>query len=136
MVSGLEFCLLKDWVGDGICDDTTNNKKCNYDGNDCCEGTYGVCYKCLCHLTKETHREESNLFANCSKFMIGDGHCDWWNDNELCQFDGGDCATTTTTTLAPEGIIRRTHSTKCPFFAKISKCHKKVLNNRESLFTY
>lgn len=99
----MELCLLKDWVGDGICDDTTNTKKCNYDGNDCCEGTYGLCYKCLCHLTKETNRIETEYFPNCTIFTIGDGRCDWWNYNELCGFDGGDCATTTTTTLAPEG---------------------------------
>ena len=29
-------CYNTDTVGDGICDDQTNNYQCNFDGGDCC----------------------------------------------------------------------------------------------------
>ena len=30
-----DFCE-PTWIGDGFCDDPTNNNECNYDGGDCC----------------------------------------------------------------------------------------------------
>ena len=43
-------CYNLDWVGDGFCDDDTNNVECGYDGGDCCgpNTIMGVCSKCLC----------------------------------------------------------------------------------------
>ena len=45
-------CPEPKWIGDGFCDDSTNNLKCNYDGGDCCgndtDKTYCFnCYYCL-----------------------------------------------------------------------------------------
>ena len=103
---GLEFCTYPEWVGDGICDDSHNTKRCNFDGNDCCEGTFENCFTCKCHLNGISNAAQNlQLIANCSKFLIGDGVCDWWNDYEFCDFDGGDCRTTTTTTTTPSGIL-------------------------------
>ena len=38
------------WVGDGYCDDVTNNEQCNFDGEDCCgiEINIEFCTKCQC----------------------------------------------------------------------------------------
>ena len=39
-----------DWVGDGFCDDATNNVECNYDGGDCCGPKISMdyCFECIC----------------------------------------------------------------------------------------
>ena len=43
-------CTNPGWIGDGYCDDVTNNMECNYDGGDCC--LYPVntqyCSECQC----------------------------------------------------------------------------------------
>ena len=103
----MEFCTYPEWVGDGICDDSHNTKRCNFDGNDCCEGTFENCYTCKCHLNGNSGAQLLPLTANCSKFLIGDGVCDWWNDFAFCDYDGGDCRTTTTTTTTPSGITEK-----------------------------
>ena len=38
------------FVGDGFCDDESNNKACNYDGGDCCVDVVytDFCWDCLC----------------------------------------------------------------------------------------
>ena len=40
-----------EWIGDGYCDDVTNNAGCSYDGGDCCGvnvvSTY--CTECICY---------------------------------------------------------------------------------------
>jgi hypothetical protein len=43
-------CENDDWVGDGYCDDTTNNMVCNYDGGDCCGSNINTqyCSECQC----------------------------------------------------------------------------------------
>ena len=55
-------CDFYDWIGDGECDDATNNAECNYDGGDCCDDEW-----------------------------IGDGECDDATNNVECGYDGGDC---------------------------------------------
>ena len=39
------------WIGDGYCDDDTNNPSCSFDGNDCCgpnvETSYCISCQCL-----------------------------------------------------------------------------------------
>ena len=54
-----------EFIGDGVCDDHLKfNKKCNFDGGDCCKQDW-----------------------------IGDGVCDNFNMFQSCgDFDGGDCA--------------------------------------------
>ena len=38
------------WIGDGYCDDVTNNQYCNYDGGDCCGSAINTqyCSECQC----------------------------------------------------------------------------------------
>ena len=38
-------------IGDGICQDETNNAECNYDGFDCCGTNVNTdhCLECSCH---------------------------------------------------------------------------------------
>ena len=43
-------CTNPAWVGDGYCDDVTNNMECNYDGGDCCGDNINTqfCTECQC----------------------------------------------------------------------------------------
>ena len=43
-------CVQPPWVGDGYCDDVTNNVECNYDGGDCCLDPVNTqyCSECQC----------------------------------------------------------------------------------------
>ena len=45
-----ETCLLKQWIGDGSCEDEYNIHECGYDGGDCCgsENVYEFCTLCQC----------------------------------------------------------------------------------------
>ena len=72
-------CYNPSWIGDGYCDDVTNNIGCNFDGGDCCEANVNTnyCSECLC--------------LTCNQGWIGDGYCDDINNNVGCNFDGGDC---------------------------------------------
>ena len=52
-------CTNPAWVGDGYCDDVTNNMECNYDGGDCCLDPVNTqyCSECQCldgGITSET----------------------------------------------------------------------------------
>ena len=51
------------FVGDGVCNDETNNAECDYDGGDCCPNPN----------------------------MVGDGICNDETNNLECNYDGGDC---------------------------------------------
>ena len=44
-------CTLLDIVGDGYCNDESNNLECNYDGRDCCGDCVNTdyCTECICH---------------------------------------------------------------------------------------
>ena len=72
-------------VGDGYCNDETNNIHCNFDGGDCCY-TFVVksfCSECRC-LTDRAGEEIHHPF-------LWDGYChDETNIAEL-NYDGGDC---------------------------------------------
>ena len=39
------------WIGDGYCDDETNNADCNFDGGDCCGPNVNTqwCAQCICY---------------------------------------------------------------------------------------
>ena len=43
-------CSNAAWIGDGYCDDVTNNIQCNYDGGDCCGVNINTnfCIQCQC----------------------------------------------------------------------------------------
>ena len=72
-------------VGDGFCNDETNNPDCNYDGGDCC-GSCVVTEHCTdsqC-LGGETGNDIPNA-------LIGNGFCNIETNNAECNYDGGDC---------------------------------------------
>ena len=74
MLSWSKACNNLQWVGDGYCDDITNNPICNYDGGDCClsniQTTY--CNECQCleegnNTTNTISTIPSNLSYQLSK---------------------------------------------------------------------
>ena len=72
-------------VGDGYCNDETNNIHCNFDGGDCCYAyvVKSFCSECKC-LTGRVGEEIHHPF-------LWDGYChDETNIAEL-NYDGGDC---------------------------------------------
>ena len=44
-------CTKPHWIGDGFCDDLTNNFDCDFDGGDCCgpKVNQKYCKLCTCH---------------------------------------------------------------------------------------
>ena len=54
-------CEMK-WIGDGVCDDETNQFECGYDYGDCClnEIVDTSCYKCICHIDGKNHQITTN----------------------------------------------------------------------------
>ena len=70
-------------VGDGYCNDETNNANCSFDGGDCC-GTCvnrDRCSKCECDIT-------GNGVPNA---LVGNGVCNIETNNVACNYDGFDC---------------------------------------------
>ena len=72
-------------IGNGFCNDETNNMECDYDGGDCC-GTcvfLEYCSNCDClggiTSTGFTHP------------LIGNGFCDEETNIIGCDYDGGEC---------------------------------------------
>ena len=72
-------------IGNGFCNDETNNMECDYDGGDCC-GTCvftEYCSNCDClggiTSTGFTHP------------LIGNGFCDEETNIIECVYDGGEC---------------------------------------------
>ena len=70
---------LADSIGDKFCHDVLNNKKCNFDGNDCCGEVVNtnVCQQCACKNTMNniTHKK----IAECPpdlKILLGNEQCD------------------------------------------------------------
>ena len=43
-------CDLPSYIGDGFCDDETNNEECEWDGGDCCgnDTKTDYCTNCKC----------------------------------------------------------------------------------------
>ena len=73
-------------IGDGFCNDETNNPECNFDGGDCCGPCIvkNQCSRCTC---LQSDVDEHNV-ANA---LVGDGYCNDETNNPDCSFDGGDC---------------------------------------------
>ena len=72
-------------VGNGFCNDETNNADCNFDGGDCCviNANTDFCSDCECYLIE-------TCAAGYHPF-VENGFC---NDNTNvaeCDYDGGDC---------------------------------------------
>lgn len=92
----------KEWIGDGTCNPYLNNKRCAYDGGDCCLETIDdtLCHDhsagCNCHLTgvrKPSFQEVFNTTCTQWPFMkdITNSKCqDEFNTKE-CNYDGHAC---------------------------------------------
>ena len=102
-------CYEPFWVGDGYCDDQTNNENCDYDGGDCCLSFVqeDYCSFCECHeLESETTTPEISLsttsLTSCQinfAAEIGNQLCNDYLNKEICNYDGGDCC------LPDKGIL-------------------------------
>ena len=42
---------MREYLGNGVCDDITNRESCDFDGGDCClhKINQSYCFKCACH---------------------------------------------------------------------------------------
>ena len=69
-------------IGDGFCNDETNNADCNYDGGDCCGSCVlkNHCTQCVCLDGAYT-----------MNVLVGDGFCNDETNNFNCHYDGRDC---------------------------------------------
>ena len=78
-------CKWTKLVGDGYCNDETNNIHCNFDGGDCCYSyvVKSFCSECKC-LTGRTGREINHPF-------VWDGYCHDETNKAEFNYDGGDC---------------------------------------------
>ena len=72
-------------VGNGFCNDETNNPDCNYDGGDCCAvySNINSCSECACHLLETC--------AAGYHPLVGNGFCHDSTNIVECDYDGGDC---------------------------------------------
>ena len=72
-------------VGNGFCNDETNNVACNYDGGECCvmNANTVYCSECACHLI--------DTCAAGYHPSVGNGLCDDETNVVECEYDGGDC---------------------------------------------
>ena len=73
-------------IGNGYCNDETNNADCNYDGGDCCKLKVNLdhCTECICH-----HQE--TCAAGVNHEWVNNGICNDETNHAECNFDGGDC---------------------------------------------
>jgi hypothetical protein len=90
-------------VGDGVCNDESNNPECSYDGGDCCSNPDGYC--------DDVKNNEACFFdggdccgsnVNGNQGWIADGWCDDINNNLACAYDGGDCCSIVRISLTNE----------------------------------
>ncbi|CAM9823855.1 unnamed protein product [Ectocarpus fasciculatus] len=82
-------------MSDGFCDADNNNEECQYDGGDCCscdcvddDFTCGdTAYDCL-DVGSSCY---GDLQCSGVPNLMSNGECDADNNNEECEYDGGDC---------------------------------------------
>ena len=94
-----KHCELFEFIGDGFCDDETNDELCEFDGGDCCDINHDLtlCSECFCHWPKIEQGDCSNYKDKCivQSFWyiaeLGNGVCDDPLNIKDCYFDGGDC---------------------------------------------
>ena len=79
-------CTNGELVGNGKCNDETNNLNCAYDGGDCCGSPINTnhCSNCTCH-----HKE--TCASGVAHPLVGNDICNDETNVEECDFDGGDC---------------------------------------------
>ena len=82
LVPGCAYVAL---VGNGFCNDETNNVDCNYDGGDCCvlNASTNYCSECGCHLIETC--------AAGYHPLVGNGFCNDDTNVVECDYDGADC---------------------------------------------
>ena len=94
-----------EYIGDGRCDVENNKKECGYDGGDCCEctrtdnGSSSSSLLCVDPFSACYNPAAVALSLACTDGdipTIGNGWCDFENNNEACLYDGGDCCPCTT----------------------------------------
>lgn len=96
-------------VGDGYCDELTNNADCEFDGGDCCActcsdgpshtcGQAGDGYDCKdpdvpsdCSTTPSPVAVPGYPECDGYAYSFQDGYCDSSLNNADCGYDGGDC---------------------------------------------
>ena len=84
-------CGSPQWKGDNYCDDDNNNAECEWDGGDCCGDGISIllCSACEC---LDPDFNDTLLPSGCIiPSWAGDNSCDDINNNEECNWDGGDC---------------------------------------------
>ena len=71
-------------IGNGYCDDVTNNGGCDFDGGDCCGSNVDTqhCTECICY---------ADLDCPASLALIGNSFCNDEANTAGCGYDGGDC---------------------------------------------
>ena len=72
-------------IGDGYCNDESNNPECGYDGGDCCGSCINTEYCTYCTCIGDV------IGNGVSNALAGDGHCNDELNTAECNFDGGDC---------------------------------------------
>ena len=72
-------------VGDGDCNDETNNVECSFDGGDCCKSDTSLdsCTSCDCFL-------EGTCLAGVHP-LVGNDFCNDETNIKECDFDGFEC---------------------------------------------
>ena len=80
-------CQYPHLVGNGYCNDETNNIHCAFDGGDCCYKCISKLYCSICKCLDENARKETVV----NYPLVGDGYCQDEINTAECQFDGGDC---------------------------------------------
>ena len=55
-------------LGDGLCNDESNNAECNFDGGDCCGGCIisNYCTECICHPEAVPTLDMSCKYCACA----------------------------------------------------------------------
>ena len=88
-------CIIPSWANDGYCDDINNDEVCEWDGGDCCGENVNTIFCSYCDCLDPTYNMTTspNISTNSCNYphWIGDYYCDDINNNEECEWDGGDC---------------------------------------------
>ena len=71
-------------IGNGYCDDATNNEECHFDLGDCCGSNVNTqyCTECICF---------EDLSCAAPLALIANGVCNDEANIAGCSYDGGDC---------------------------------------------
>ena len=83
-------CSNPESMGNRICNDENNIEACFFDGGDCCGSYVFTDYCTVCQCLSDGGLSVAN--GTCSnQYWVADYFCDDGNNNEGCNYDGGDC---------------------------------------------